>query len=246
MERKETAFARMAESGFWNLPERFVTLGEAEYLDRIEAALGTAGSLLDRLRGARERERSRYPRSLVQGLAQQLYLLNLACRDVEASAPRDAFLIVETDETPEHGRALATMYESWARKRRMRSEVLGRHSTDGSYRLVLAISGFGAHTLLSAESGVHVFEVPDGDGRDALARRRVRVEVVPQGDRPTHGGDLRAEAERALAGCGATANVVRVYNLGPSPLVKDRVRHWRTGRVERVLEGDFDLLADHS
>jgi len=37
---------------------------------------------------------------------------------------------------------------------------------------------------------------------------------------------------------------VRIYREQPDPLVKDRRRGWRSGRLDRVLAGDFDLLGD--
>ena len=36
--------------------------------------------------------------------------------------------------------------------------------------------------------------------------------------------------------------MVRSYRELPDPLVKDRSRGWRTGRLDRVLDGDFDWL----
>jgi len=39
-----------------------------------------------------------------------------------------------------------------------------------------------------------------------------------------------------------TSKIVRSYREKPSPLVKDSVREWRTGRLDLVLRGDFDLL----
>ena len=36
--------------------------------------------------------------------------------------------------------------------------------------------------------------------------------------------------------------IVRHYRDRPSPLVRDRVRGWRTGHMDRVLGGDFDLI----
>jgi ATP-dependent Clp protease ATP-binding subunit ClpC len=39
----------------------------------------------------------------------------------------------------------------------------------------------------------------------------------------------------------ASAVVVRRYRPGPAPLVRDSVRGYRTGRLDRVLAGDFDL-----
>jgi ATP-dependent Clp protease ATP-binding subunit ClpC len=35
---------------------------------------------------------------------------------------------------------------------------------------------------------------------------------------------------------------VRRYRAGESPLVRDAVRGYRTGRLDRVLAGDFDLF----
>jgi ATP-dependent Clp protease ATP-binding subunit ClpC len=35
---------------------------------------------------------------------------------------------------------------------------------------------------------------------------------------------------------------VRRYRTAPSPLVRDGVRGWRTGRIERVLGGEFDVM----
>jgi hypothetical protein len=69
------------------------------------------------------------------------------------------------------------------------------------------------------------------------ARRRLRV----------HRGSRRVGPQQALAALGdgaATAlEVVRRYREEPSPLARDRVRGWRTDRVDRVLAGDFDLIA---
>jgi ATP-dependent Clp protease ATP-binding subunit ClpC len=36
--------------------------------------------------------------------------------------------------------------------------------------------------------------------------------------------------------------VVRRYRREPSPLVRDAVRNYRTGLIDRVLGGDFDLF----
>ena len=41
----------------------------------------------------------------------------------------------------------------------------------------------------------------------------------------------------------ATAPAIsRRYRERPSPLVRDARRGWRTGRLDRVLGGDFDLM----
>ncbi len=100
------------------------------------------------------------------------------------------------------------MYKSWAANRRMRFDVLAEEAGDESRacRIGLAISGFGAHTLLSSEA--------------------VAAATFPQPALGTNPG-----------------SVVRRYRLEGSPLVRDSVAGWRTGRVESVMEGNFDLLS---
>ena len=57
-------------------------------------------------------------------------------------------------------------------------------------------------------------------------RRRVRVTVTPEAP------DQAAESN----------TIVRRYRERPTPLVRDAVRNWRTGRVDAVLAGGFDLV----
>jgi ATP-dependent Clp protease ATP-binding subunit ClpC len=116
----------------------------------------------------------------------------------------------------------------------------------GEYRALLAVSGYGAYTILLPESGTHVFETAQEE--KPFNRTRALVRVVGQPDEPAGRGReaLRQQAERALSeespAANAGAAVVRRYREEPSPLVRDTARGWRTGRLERVLEGDFDLI----
>jgi ATP-dependent Clp protease ATP-binding subunit ClpC len=50
-------------------------------------------------------------------------------------------------------------------------------------------------------------------------------------------------ARTALDALPAPTTIVRRYRGEPSPLVRDSVRDWRTGRLDRVLLGDFDIMA---
>jgi ATP-dependent Clp protease ATP-binding subunit ClpC len=65
------------------------------------------------------------------------------------------------------------------------------------------------------------------------------VAVAPQVPGPV--GNPRRSAQAALDATPAAATVVRRYREAPSPLVRD-ARGWRTGRLDRVLAGDFDLF----
>jgi ATP-dependent Clp protease ATP-binding subunit ClpC len=253
---KEDSLAMTSEQPFWDDPMRFSVLGRIEFLDRIESGLSAAGSLLSRLEGGgRGRRRERFSVDLLRGLALRLYLIDAACTGFLEDQPRDAFLLVESgvDAAPGDPEAggfanmLGTMYMNWGSERRMRVETLEKQGGDGVglSRLLLAVSGYGAYPILAQESGLHVFEQPANRGRTTFSRIKVRVRVVPQPDEPAdavHGTAVQ-QAQNALAAqTAAQLVVVRRYRSDPSPLVRDSIRGWRTGRFERVLAGDFDLI----
>jgi ATP-dependent Clp protease ATP-binding subunit ClpC len=224
-------------------------------MDRIEAGLDTAGSLLARLRG----DRKRLPPDVVTRLAERLYLLDAACRGLAAGEPRDAFLLVTSGREPgtdrarsdDFARTLTRMYRRWAERRRMRFDLIEEHdgaAANGAaaeeYRAVVAVSGYSAYTILRQEAGLHVLETPQ-DEKSSFRRVLAGVRVVAQPEEPAGHGPaaLREQAARALAAeTHAPSAIVRRYREEPSPLVRDSARGWRTGRLERVLDGDFDLI----
>ena len=252
--RKNGALGALEEPGFWDSPTRFATLGMVEYIDRIEAGVARAGSLLRRLEGPNGKSREQVPVHLIAVLAQNLHLLDSAYRDVEDDRPREAFLEIEAGakgtSEPEAAVAFAKelggMYEAWAEKRRMAVTRLVRRGDPKtpSFRLLLAVAGYGAYSLLAPENGLHVLE-RRGDRPRQFVRDSVLVRVVPQGDAlpaPDRKA-LRAQAERALEEPGSQDRIiVRRYRKDPSLLVRDSVRGWRTGRLDLVLAGDFDLI----
>lgn len=229
---------------FWQSEERFEILGLAEYMDRVEAAMRRTGSLLERLRnGAR---RNAFPTKMLTSAAQSLYLQQIAIEDVHGKRPPDAFLMIDAghgdvdpDETTKaFGASITKMYVEWAKKRRMHLKPLGKSGT------LFAVSGFGAHTILAGEAGLHVLESPGGrDGKQQ--RRTVRVRVAPQ---PPDASSPDAASPERLARVALDEHdkgrpkVVRRYRREPSPLVRDNARGWRTGRFDRVMEGDFDII----
>ena len=90
-----------------------------------------------------------------------------------------------------------------------------------------------------------MLEHVDGHTEDAdriVDREQVRVRVVPLAPGPAAGsaGLARSALEAADDGDGQT-QIVRRYRPGKAPLVRDAVRGYRTGRLDRVLAGDFDL-----
>ena len=106
----------------------------------------------------------------------------------------------------------------------------------GSVRL--AVSGLGAFNILKHEHGLHVFETPKDER--SFDRHTVQVTVAPWRPQPDE-QPPEGQADEALRAVEANRSIVRRYREHPSPLVRDS-RGWRTGRLDRVLAGDFDLF----
>lgn len=250
---KETILSFLETPDFWQSPERFEVLGQVELIDRIEAALRRVGSLMRRIAGPAAK-RENYPPQIISSAAQSLYLIETACEDLTLDRPREAFIMVETGrqsatqnvQAAAFADRLSNMYLNWAKKRRMQFSVLRSSSetTDTGFRFILAVAGFGAHTLLEGETGLHVLETP-ATGSDKAKRLNARVFVVPQPPEPvdTDVKARRRQAETAFLQFEFPGRkVVRRYREEPSPLVRDAIKGWRTGRCDRVLDGDFDLF----
>ena len=249
---KSGTLQQIADPGFWQRSDCYAVLGAAEYMDRIEAALKTAGSLLNRLKGPDKKAKQIYSRKVITRLAEQLYLLAEANQSLNQTLPKDAYLMIESGAGPsqqsEAGhqfiKQVQQMYRQWAHKRRMRQELLKslESSNLGVSSIILAISGLGAYSILQPESGLHVLEIPKSGS--AYDRITVRVKVVGQLEAPAT--SIENQLHQALnifaAEETAKATVVRRYRREPSPLVRDAVRNYRTGLLDRVLGGDFDLF----
>jgi ATP-dependent Clp protease ATP-binding subunit ClpC len=125
----------------------------------------------------------------------------------------------------------------------MQCEVLEESPGPEPYQLLLAVSGFAAFSTLESEHGLHLLETPADDGKKTRkVAARVRVVAQPE-DPPQAGESLSRQAHGVLAAESVDNPViVRRYREEPSPLVRDVVRGWRSGRLDRVLQGDFDLL----
>jgi len=245
-ERKAGLSQAMTEAGFWTRPARFETLSRLALIDRLQAAAATAQSLRTRLAKGTERT-GKSSRELVGRLALQLHLIKEGLRDMTEAAPIEVALLVEPAfEKAGEGKAarqwcqqLLGMYRAWAGNRRMQlSEVAVGQAKDTP---CLIISGFGAHRLLAQEVGLHVLEFADDDDSASRAAARVRLAVTPLGDLPAD--RLRAALGDAFGRGPQSATVVRRYRREPSPLVRDMIGSWRTGRLDAVLAGNFDLIA---
>jgi ATP-dependent Clp protease ATP-binding subunit ClpC len=233
-ERKGAALAATSDPGFWDRDDRFAVLGLAETMDRIEAQLGSCASLLDRLFALAPGEDVRIDPGPVARLARELVQLDRAMQSIEADRAQDALVELEADDAGQpFAVELVSMYQAWARLRGARATVIDVHREPGV--TYLHVEGLGAFDALARDHGLHVYE----SRRDGRAERHalVRVTVMPwtRPAAPAAGSSLtRVPRDTELA-------VVRRYQREPSPLVRDVRAGWRTGRIERVLGGDFDL-----
>lgn len=234
---RETLLQRMSEAQFWERPDRHRVLARYALMDRVRAAAGTARSLSER--HARNRG-GQFSRELAGRFALQLLLVEHGIRDVHGDAPVEMVLSVEpaleaagdVEQAHRWCRQVFDMYVGWCARRRMHS--VRRELDHGAAALV--VSGFGAHAILVREHGLHVLD-GDGGGRSVA---RVRVAPLWAGEAAR---DIPAAALRqALAAAQVASPIVRRYRFEPSPLVRDAERGWRTGRLQDVLAGDFDLF----
>jgi ATP-dependent Clp protease ATP-binding subunit ClpC len=103
---------------------------------------------------------------------------------------------------------------------------------------VLVVSGFGASRTLLREAGLHVLEAPGGGAGATRTGARVLVTVPPA----TTTADADGTLVHAFSALPRSRAVVRRYRRTPSPLVRGRDGTWRTGRLDAIMAGDFDLF----
>ena len=136
---------------------------------------------------------------------------------------------------------LTDMYLGWVARRHMQ---ISRLEGSVGNSPILMISGFGAYRTLITEIGLHVLEQQGDDEATSKISARVKAIEVPLGDfRPEQ---LKIRIEAGLSGPSPLNTIVRRYRREPSPLVRDVARGWRTGRIDDVLQGDFDLIGQQS
>ncbi|MCK9994957.1 MAG: AAA family ATPase [Candidatus Krumholzibacteria bacterium] len=252
---KSLALSMTALPEFWSSTERYAVLGEVEYRERVESGVEAAGRLLPKIALPGTGPKEHYPRKLVGQAAGRFHLLELACRSLESRSAWEAFIRIESKQGPgieskivdEWVDRLGGMYRQWGQRRKMRVRVLEdvAHKPGSGRSLMLGVSGYAAYDILASETGLHVWEEPDPRKSKASIQHKVLVRVAPMPeDSVAERNDelLRVAREVMREPMAGAPPMVRIYRELPDPLVKDRSRGWRTGRLDRVLEGDFDLL----
>jgi ATP-dependent Clp protease ATP-binding subunit ClpC len=243
----ETGLAtEMQRPDFWHLPHRISILSRYALIDRVKAAIGTARGLDTRLERS-EKPGGRYSRDLVSRLAVQLYLIQHGIDDVLLNAPVEIVLAVQpalgsgsSDASARWSERLLDMYRQWAARRHLQWDELAGTSTSP---VLVTLSGFGAARILERESGLHIMDYEDDHEATARTVARVTVAATPD-DLPDAPVQKRHALLTALNNVPQPSTVIRRYRLDGSPLIRDVVQGWRTGREDLVLTGNFDVLAD--
>jgi ATP-dependent Clp protease ATP-binding subunit ClpC len=230
---------------FWSSPDRSQTLVRLELMDRLEVATETATSLEARL--ARQTgAQGKGVRDLVARLAMQIHLVSEGLKDFDEKAPVEVALIVEpvfvadaedSEAANAWCRELGSMYRAWARNRNMSAtEIDGIAGVD---QVALIVAGFGAHRVLAREAGLHVLEKSEEGGSRLTAQ--VLIAAAPLGN--VSKAEMRRVLAAAFGNPKRSTNVVRRYRKGLTPLVRNGDGSVRSGKVEEVLRGNFDLFA---
>lgn len=236
---KEDYLGEMGSTEFWSKPERYEILSEIEFIDRFESAYETTTSLLERLKG-RNKERLSYDSKLIRKLAQRLYLLNQAVNSYVNKEPQDALIRIKYKKSDrEHGKKIENMYSSWSKHRGMKMELIKESSESGECIFIFSVVGFGAYSLLKSESGYHVFENRGSKEKDMI-KTRINVSVITMTNEDHRSINTTGILTRFSKS--GISKVVRRYRMDKSPVVKDLKNRWQTGKVEYVLNGNFDLF----
>ena len=241
-DQKTGLIAEMNGADFWERENRHAVMDRIELMDRIDSAASVLGALAGRL------ERSGGNAKLIKSIANRIFVLREGLSDFDDRRSTQAIIGVRL-VTADAGLAgaqdfrhrLAHMYRSWARARGMRLRELD--ASRCRYEALFLVSGFGSFGLLDAESGLHVLEVPAGATRFDRIRARVEVAAVPASGSPHQPDNGEVAADQLDADKTRKVVIVRRDRQEPSPLARDSVRNWRTGRLDFVFDGNFDVLS---
>lgn len=238
---KYRCIEELNSNGFWDREDRHSTLERIELIDRLDSAVSVLDRLMERLKQHPDNSK------LICSIANRLFVLREGLCDFEEKRPTQAYLgirIVNSDCALEGAQEflylLTEMYRNWAKERGMRLQEI--ESNNSRYDSLFTVFGFGCFGILNPESGLHVFEIPAGESR--FDRIRARVEVAAAASIAAESKRYSAESmTEILDRFAEKVEVVRRYRQLPSPLARDSVRGWRTGKLQTVLNGNFDLLS---
>jgi ATP-dependent Clp protease ATP-binding subunit ClpC len=243
-ELKRQLAEKMSNEAFWKSPGRYEALARLALMDRVATAIGTSEALRTRLeRGSRL---GRYSRELLSRLALQLWLIRQGVQDVLEGAAVEVAVLVEPaleaasadcKDFRAWTRQLWGMYRAWCDRRHMQVEEIAGRDVELP---ILLVTGFGAHRVLLRECGLHILELAESGNAVTRATARMRLVATPLQELPP--AKMHEAISHAFEQAPRLSAIVRRYRAEPSPLVRNADGSRRSGRLQAVLRGDFDLL----
>lgn len=238
-QKSSIIMADMSQPEFWSSEGRYELLHELEFLDRFEGVYESANRLFERLNDP-DSQRVQFDIKLMEKLAQRVYLLRNGLESFREQQPQDAILRLSYQIHDESfAESLEQMYTNWSKKRGMKMTCFHEFSDEMEQSKYFSISGFGALRLLSPENGRHSQEFPSEKGKKNK-KSKVRVDVLPM-ELADYKSLKKAIIQKRFENLPAPKSVRKFY-ADKNPIVKDSIRNWQTGKLEYVLQGNFDLL----
>ena len=247
--RKEALLLQMSEPDFWSGKNKKKHLSEIEYRDRFEQSVSTLASVMERLLQLRKTHSS-FPVELIKQVSERILLMKLSFEAFEQDVSQDSVIKVlyegqskTTNEAEgiEFWKKLTQMYLQWAKNRKAVYTIIKQTILTESCEFIMVIEGFAAYQVLEKERGIHVWEATPKTNK--VERIKVRVDVRPVPDEIPSKESLDDIVKKIFDSSSSNlTKITRKYRYKPSPLVSDNVAHWRSGRIDKILAGDFDLM----
>jgi ATP-dependent Clp protease ATP-binding subunit ClpC len=170
---KSELLVRQGEPGFWGDTNSAVSV--LDRIHRLDRLISDSGRLT---RDIERTERNRDPRQQANYLAAHLREFDRLQRVLTSKDLRDCSIVLErlgSDAKLDSVGLLLRMYQGFAARHRLESEVVDDMCTDEIDRAVIVVAGAGAFELLRFETGLHRIRT-SGDNR---VTENVSVRVVP-------------------------------------------------------------------
>ena len=176
--------------------------------------------------------------------------MQLSLEAFENNIPQDAVIkITHESSGSEAGKEkahdfwekLCRMYIQWAKKRKMTYQVIIQNVFPDHCEFTMIVEGFAAFQVIEKEKGIHIWEEIKKENK--VERKKLRVDVRAFPDEVSNKELLRDVVKNIFNfPVPDLSRITRKYRHKPSPLVRDEVAGWRTGKLDKILEGDFDLM----
>ncbi len=240
--QKEDILSDMSAPDFWNTDDRHFALADLEFIDNVQETFDNIDGIFERLNGT-ENVRVNYNPHLINQLATRIYLLGNALQSYQKQEAQDTYMQLSAEyKHKDFLESLRKMYLAWARKRNITVHDFGSSQIDDRMVVALSFNGFGAYRILQTEEGIHLQENPEAKQQSKM-KGSARVRLLPKYPEDHRTSLAMPQLMARFSAEKKDLEIVRRYKQGKSPLIRDLKLNWRTGNYNKILLGDFDLMA---